>query len=97
MFGTGGKYVEVFEDTAMRSAYLADKDLDEMISETKMGQILNGVRGESPADIKKIKMVIRSVAQMMLDNEQITECDLNPLIVDENNNLFAVDIRIKTV
>ncbi len=96
MFGTGGKYVEVFEDTAMRSAYLADKDIDEMISETKMGKILNGVRGESPADIRKIKMVIRSVAQMMLDNEQITECDLNPLIVDENNNLFAVDIRIKT-
>ncbi len=96
MFGTGGKYVEVFEDTAMRSAYLADKDIDEMISETKMGKILNGVRGESPADIKKIKMVIKSVAQMMLDNEQITECDLNPLIVDENNNLFAVDIRIKT-
>lgn len=31
----------------------------------------------------------------MLDNENITELDLNPLIVDENNKLFAVDIRIK--
>lgn len=97
MFGSGGKYVEVFEDTAMRSAYLTDKDIDEMISNTKMGKILKGVRGEKPAEIEKIKNAIKSVAQMMLDNEQITECDLNPLIVDEINNLFAVDIRIKTV
>lgn len=96
MFGSGGKYVEVFEDTAMRSAYLTEKDIDAMISETKMGKILKGVRGEVPADFEKIKNVIKSVAQMMLDNEKITECDLNPLIVDENNNLFAVDIRIKT-
>lgn len=97
MFGTGGKYVEVYEDTAMRSAYLSEKDIDDMITETRMGRIIKGVRGELPADAEKIKNVIRSVAQMMLDNEQITECDLNPLIIDENNNLFAVDIRIKVV
>jgi len=95
MFGSGGKYVEVFEDTAMRSAWLNDNDIEEMISETKMGKVLKGVRGEKPVDIVRIKNVIKSVARMMLDNEQITECDLNPLIVDHNNKLFAVDIRIK--
>ncbi len=95
MFGTGGKYVEVYEDTSMRSAYMTDKDALEMIDKTRIGKILRGVRGEAPADIKKIKEVIRSVARMMLDNEKITECDLNPLIVDENNELYAVDIRIK--
>ncbi len=95
MFGTGGKYVEVYEDTSMRSAYLTERDIDDMIAGTRMGKIINGVRGELPADIQKVKAVIKSVAQMMLDNENITECDLNPLIVDEQNNLFAVDIRIK--
>ncbi len=95
MFGTGGKYVEVYEDTSMRSAYMTEKDVLEMIDETRMGRILRGVRGEEPADIQRIKNVIRSVAQMMLDNENITECDLNPLIVDESNELYAVDIRIK--
>ncbi len=96
MFGTGGKYVEVYEDTSMRSAYVTEKDVLEMIDETRIGKILRGVRGETPADIQRIKNVIRSVAQMMLDNESISECDLNPLIVDENNELYAVDIRIKT-
>ncbi|MCP5061350.1 MAG: acetyl-CoA synthetase, partial [Ignavibacteriae bacterium] len=30
MFGSGGKYVEVFEDTEIRSAYLTNDDIDEM-------------------------------------------------------------------
>jgi acetyltransferase len=95
MFGSGGKYVEVFEDTAMRSAYLSDADIDEMINETKIGQILKGVRGEKPADILQIRSIIKSVAQMMIDEELITECDLNPVIVTQDDKIFAVDVRVK--
>jgi acetyltransferase len=95
MFGTGGKYVEYLEDTIIRSAYLTDGDVEEMINETKIGKLLKGVRGETPADIAKVKSCIKSVAQMILDNKEITECDINPLVVSEDNNIFAVDIRIK--
>jgi acetyltransferase len=95
MFGSGGKYVEVFDDTVMRSAYLSDEDIEEIINETKIGQILRGVRGEKPADILQIKSVIKSIAQMMLDEDSITECDLNPLIVTKDNKIFAVDVRVK--
>lgn len=34
MFGSGGKYVEYLDDTVMRSAYLTDTDIDEMINST---------------------------------------------------------------
>lgn len=95
MFGSGGKYVEVFDDTAMRSAYLCEDNIDEMINETKVGQILKGVRGEKPADLIQIKSVIKSIAQMMLDYPEITECDLNPLIITEDDKIFAVDVRVK--
>ncbi|OGU76112.1 MAG: acetyl-CoA synthetase [Ignavibacteria bacterium RBG_16_34_14] len=95
MFGSGGKYVEVFEDTAMRSAYLSDADIDKMINETKIGQILKGVRGEKPADISQIKSIIKSIAQMMLDENSITECDMNPVIITSDNKIFAVDVRVK--
>jgi acetyltransferase len=95
MFGAGGKYVEYIEDTVIRSAYLTDFDVDELINKTKIGKIIQGVRGETPADLKKIKNTIKSVAQMILDHKEITECDLNPLVVTEDNNIFAVDIRIK--
>ncbi len=95
MFGSGGKYVEVFEDTSMRSAYLCDDDIDEMINETKIGQILKGVRGEKPADLLQIKSIIKSVAQMMIDESSINECDFNPLIITSDNKIFAVDVRVK--
>lgn len=95
MFGSGGKYVEYIEDTVIRSAYLTEFDVDEMINHTKIGKIIHGVRGEAPADLNKIKNAIKSVAQMMLNHNEITECDLNPLVVTEDNNIFAVDVRIK--
>jgi acyl-CoA synthetase (NDP forming) len=95
MFGTGGKYVEYIDDTVIRSAYLTDFEVDEMINKTKIGKIIQGVRGEMPADLIKIKNTLKSVAQMMLNHKEITECDLNPLAVSEDNNIFAVDIRIK--
>jgi acetyltransferase len=95
MFGTGGKYVEYLEDTVIRSAYLTANDIDSLINSTKIGKIIKGVRGEKPVDINKIKSAIKSVAQMMLDNPEITECDLNPLLIGENDEVFAVDVRIK--
>jgi acetyltransferase len=95
MFGSGGKYVEYLDDTVIRSAYLSDFDVYEMINSTKIGKIIGGVRGEKSVDLDKVRNAVKSVAQMMIDNPGITECDLNPLIVGENNELFAVDVRIK--
>ncbi|GAB4296418.1 MAG: acetate--CoA ligase [Ignavibacteriaceae bacterium] len=95
MFGSGGKYVEVLEDTVIKSAYLSDNDIEEMINESKIGRILRGVRGEEPADIDRIGSVIRNLAQMMLNHPEINEVDLNPVIISDENKIYAVDIRIK--
>lgn len=95
MFGTGGKYVEVVCDTAIRSAYMSDNDLDEIIEETVIGKILKGVRGEKGIDMNELKQVIRASSRMIIENENITEFDLNPLIVSKDNSIHAVDVRIK--
>lgn len=95
VFGSGGKYVEVFEDTEIRSTYLTNEDIDEMIYQTKIGKILKGVRGEGEIKIDSLRTIIKSVSQMMIENNNILEIDLNPLIVDDQNNYFAVDVRIK--
>ena len=94
MFGTGGKYVEYIDDTVLRSAYLSDNDIREMINSTKIGQIIQGVRGEVPADLNAIKFAIKNLAQMMINHEEITEVDFNPLLVTSDNKIFAVDVRI---
>ena len=95
MFGSGGKYVEYLDDTVMRSAYLTENDIDEMINSTKIGKIIQGVRGEECVDIKSIKSAIKNLAQMMVNHKEISEVDLNPLLVTSDNKIFAVDIRIK--
>ena len=95
MFGSGGKYVEVFNDTCLKSAYLSNKDIQEAVEKTKIGKILKGVRGEKPFPASKLKNIIKASAQMMIDNAEIKEFDFNPLIVTEENSIFAVDIRIK--
>ncbi len=96
MFGSGGKYVEIFEDTQIRSAYLNYDDIEKMIEGTKIGKIIKGVRGEEGIDLTYLKKIIKSSAKMLIENEDILEFDFNPIIVDQNNNLFAVDVRIKT-
>ena len=95
MFGSGGKYVEVLDDISMRSAFLTESDVDEMINSTKIGKILNGARGEGPMDLSKIKMLLRSISRMLIEHEDILEFDFNPVIIAEDNSIHIVDVRIK--
>jgi acetyltransferase len=95
MFGTGGKYVEVINDTAIRSAYISKEEIKEMIAATSIGKILAGVRGEDSIDMEKLITLIQSAAKMLIENEGIIEFDFNPIIVDNKNELHAVDVRVK--
>jgi acetyltransferase len=95
MFGTGGIYTEVYKDVVMRSAYLTDADIEQMISSSAMGKILKGARGQEAADISKLKAAIKAAAQMMIDYPSIAEFDINPLAYTADGDFFAVDIRIR--
>ncbi len=95
MFGTGGKYVEFLGDTAIKSAYASDDDIDSLVSSTTIEKILRGVRGETPAEIDDLKKIIKSSARMLIENKNIVEFDLNPLIVGEDNKHYAVDVRVR--
>lgn len=95
MFGSGGKYVEVLDDTAIKSCYLCDNDIESMINSTKIGKIFHGVRGEAAADLTELKRIIKQCAMMMLENKNIIEFDVNPLMLTTENKFYAVDIRVR--
>jgi acyl-CoA synthetase (NDP forming) len=94
MFGTGGKYVEVYNDTVIKSAFLSEADINEMINKTKTGKILKGIRGEEQADILNLRNIIKNAAKMIIENKRIKEFDINPLVISENGSIYAVDVRI---
>ena len=91
MFGLGGIYAEIFKDISMRVLPITEKDVLEMISETKVYKILSGARGKH-YDINGIMNTIIKVSQLT-DSYNIKELDINPLVVHENN-VTALDARI---
>lgn len=93
MFGLGGIFVEVLKDVSFRVAPLAEEDIDDMINEIKGYRILTGVRGEAPKDIGAIKDILSKVSEIVIDNPEIEEIDLNPVIVHEQG-ASIVDSRV---
>ena len=93
MFGLGGIFVEVLKDVSFRIIPLEERDAREMITEIKGYEILKGVRGEGPKDIKAIKILLMKVSKLTMENPEINEIDLNPIFVFEKG-LQVVDARM---
>jgi acyl-CoA synthetase (NDP forming) len=92
MVGTGGRFVELWEDAFPGTGVLKKEDVERMLSPTKANRVLEGFRGPKLAREKVIKLVIK-VSKMMDENPGIVELDLNPVIVYEKD-LAIVDARI---
>jgi acetyltransferase len=93
MFGLGGIFVEVLKDVSFRVAPLAEEDIDQMIMDIKGYKILTGIRGEAPKDIEAIKGILSKISEIAIDNPEINEIDLNPVIVHEKG-ISIVDSRV---
>jgi acyl-CoA synthetase (NDP forming) len=93
MFGLGGIFVEVLKDVAFRVAPLTNKDIDEMIKEIKGYKVLTGIRGKKPKDIEAIRHILVRLSDVAIDNPEIEEIDLNPVIVHEKG-ASIVDSRM---
>ncbi|MBU4510110.1 acetate--CoA ligase family protein [bacterium] len=93
MFGLGGIFVEVLKDISFRILPIEEIDAREMIAEIKGYEILKGVRGEGPKDIKAIKNLLLKISQLALENPEISEIDLNPIFVFEKG-LQVIDARM---
>ena len=93
MFGLGGIFVEILKDIAFRVLPIREIDAEEMISEIKGYSILKGARGEPPKDIMAIKELLMKLSILVMENPEINEIDLNPILVYEKG-LQIVDARI---
>jgi acetyltransferase len=93
MFGLGGIFVEILKDVAFRVVPLTDLDITEMIHEIKGYPLLAGVRGQAPKDTGALKAILHRLNQMAVDNPDIAEVDINPVIVHEKG-ASVVDARI---
>ncbi|WP_048111498.1 acetate--CoA ligase family protein [Candidatus Methanoplasma termitum] len=91
-FGLGGIYVEIFGEIARTLIPMSDDDLDRMIMSTKAYRMLSGARGKPPADIDSLKDIMRRMMKIALENPEIYELEINPIMVGKKNEgSWAVD------
>lgn len=93
MFGLGGIYVEVLRDVAFGVAPLSREEAEEMVRLIRGAKILLGVRGQPPVDLAGLVDLILRLSQMSVENPEILELDLNPVICYPER-VVAVDVRM---
>jgi acetyl-CoA synthetase (ADP-forming) beta subunit (EC 6.2.1.13)/branched-chain acyl-CoA synthetase (ADP-forming) beta subunit (EC 6.2.1.-) len=94
LFGMGGVLTELYRDTSMRIAPITEDDALSMVKETKAYQLIIGYRGMPRRDIYSLVDIMVKFSRLIADNPQISEADLNPVIMLENGKgSYVVDAR----
>jgi acetyl-CoA synthetase (ADP-forming) len=93
MFGLGGIFVEILKDVTFRVAPISKEDASEMITEVRAYPLLRGYRNTPPVDTDSLTKLLVNTSELIMENPEIKELDLNPVIVYEKG-LKVVDARI---
>jgi acetyl-CoA synthetase (ADP-forming) len=93
MFGLGGIFTEILEDSVFRVAPLEKFDAMEMMQEIKAHKILDAVRGLEAVDRELLADILIKVGQIGIENEDIKEIDINPVIISRGKPV-AVDALV---
>ncbi|MFW6049092.1 MAG: acetate--CoA ligase family protein [Candidatus Bipolaricaulota bacterium] len=94
MFGLGGIYVEVLKDVAFRVAPVSRPEAEKMIKSINAYPILEGVRGGPGVDVDALVDIVQKVGQLACEVPEVSELDLNPIIVDSSGPR-VVDLRMR--
>lgn len=93
MFGLGGIFVEILEDTSYRVAPVSEKEARGMVREVKSWPLLTGARGRERVDVEGVVETIQRVSQLVMDYPGILELDVNPLVAGPDG-VSAIDFRM---
>ena len=93
MFGLGGIFTEILEDTSFRVAPIEKRDVLEMIEEIRAHKILEAIRGMEPVDKDMLADILITIGRLGIENEAVKEIDINPLIISGGKPV-AVDALV---
>ena len=93
MFGLGGIFTEILSDVTFRVAPLEMRDAMEMAHDIKAAKILGSIRGMEAVDLETLGQCLINLGKIGLDNPEIQEIDINPLIV-KGSSPVAVDALV---
>ena len=94
MFGLGGVFTEALDDVVFKVAPLDEKHAAAMLDEFDAKALLGGFRGEQPADRQQIINTLVGLSRLALENPNVREVDINPLLVSPDGKVSAVDALV---
>ena len=81
--GDGGKYVEIFRDTALLLPPFSKDEAVAVLQRLKIAPLFAGVRGEPPMDVDALCDSVMQIGDLMLDPAaKVVSLDLNPVLLD---------------
>ncbi|MCG8638399.1 MAG: acetate--CoA ligase family protein [Desulfobacterales bacterium] len=93
MFGLGGILVEVLKDVAFRIVPIEKKDAVAMTGEIQGKKLLEGYRGQDPADLACLQEMLVRLSDFVEKTPGIEEIDMNPVFAYKDG-AAVVDARI---
>ena len=93
LFGLGGIFVEVLEDTTVRVAPVSEPEASAMLDDIESAPLLQGARGREPVDRDALVETVQRLSQLVTDFPAIVELDINPLVATPDG-VKAVDLRL---
>jgi acetate---CoA ligase (ADP-forming) len=82
VFGVGGIWTELVQDTALRLAPVSEADAHELVAEIRGAPLLRGFRGRPPADVHALVDTIVRLSHLAADlRDTVSAVDINPLMV----------------
>jgi acyl-CoA synthetase (NDP forming) len=81
--GDGGKYVEIFSDTALLLPPFSKEEVKAALHKLKVAPLFAGVRGEPPMDVEALCDAVMRIGDLTLDpTAKVVSLDLNPVLLD---------------
>jgi acetate---CoA ligase (ADP-forming) len=89
MYGVGGILTEAFKDNTFRVAPVSKQEALAMVKDIRANAMLGSFRGMPPVDMDKLAHIIVRVGEIGLENPEIKEIDINPLILSEEGPIVV--------
>lgn len=94
MLGLGGIFAEVLSDTAFRAAPLDMVEAKDMCQQLRSKAVLGAFRGQEPADLDALCRSLVALGRIGIEYPQVAEIDINPVIIDRQGKIKAVDALV---
>lgn len=93
--GLGGIYTEIFKMVDFLIPPMGRNRIKESVLKGKIGFLFKGARGKAAYDIDEFSEIVESLMEFSMENEQIAEFDINPMLIyNDGRKASAIDVKI---